>query len=144
MFETELIKIPKGEFVIGSTRKSVEELITRFPGTERKLLEREMPQHKLYFSEYYIGKYPVIVKEFAVFVNKTGYVTTAEKNKSGFVFNPGFAEVEGADWRHPLGKESDITILCHESLSGGRQYKKQDQDKCIYPFHNINQPILYI
>lgn len=108
MKEPELVKIPAGEFLMGSTREEIEELSKRFPEVEKKLLEREIPQHKVNLPEYLIGKYPMTNKEFAVFVKETGYITTAEKEGSGFVFTPKFNEVKDADWQHPFGPKSNI------------------------------------
>ncbi len=108
MKEPELVKIPAGEFFMGSTPEEIEELLKRFPKTEKELLEREIPQHKVYLPEYFIGKYPVPNKEFAVFVKEAGYKTTAEEQGSGFVFVPEFKEVKSANWQHPFGPDSNI------------------------------------
>lgn len=106
--KTELIKIPAGEFLMGSTRETIEDLLKRFPETERQLLEREIPQHKAFLREYFIGKYPVTNNEFSFFVKESGYITTAEKKGTGYVFTPKFNEVKGANWKHPFGLNSGI------------------------------------
>ncbi len=108
MIEPKLIKIPAGEVFIGSTREKIEKLLKRFHKIEKELLEREIPQHKVYLPKYFIGKYPVTNKEFAVFVKETGYKTTAEEQGSGFVFAPEFKKVKGANWQHPFGPKSNI------------------------------------
>lgn len=108
VIEPQLIRIPTGGFLMGSARESVEKLLERFPEVERELLEREIPQHKVYLGEYSIGKYPVTNEEFVAFVEGTGYITTAEKEGTGVVFTPKFNQLEGADWRHPFGPDSKI------------------------------------
>ena len=93
---------------MGSTKKQISDLFNKFPDIETKLLEREIPQHKPYLKEFQIGKYPIINKEFEIFINGTKYKTTAEKEGSGFVFNPGFTVTKRANWKHPFGPNSDI------------------------------------
>ncbi len=56
---SELILIPSGEFLMGS------------PQDEGR--DDEHPQHRVYLDAYYIGKYEVTNKQFAKFVNETGY-----------------------------------------------------------------------
>jgi len=106
--EPTLVKIPSGEFLMGSRKEEIEELLKRFPEVDRRLLERELPQHRVYLGDYYIGRYLVTNGEFSVFVKETGYITTAQKLGSGFVFTPGFAQVKDADWKHPQGPDSNI------------------------------------
>ncbi len=108
MTKPELIKIPAGEFFMGSTSEEIRKLLKRFPEIEKQLLERETPQHKVCLPEYFIGKYPVTNKEYAEFIKETGHKTTAEKEGSGFVFVPDFKEVKGANWQHPFGPKSNI------------------------------------
>ena len=93
---------------MGSTREQIRDLLKRFPETDKRLLERELPQHKVFLKEYYIGKTPVTNREFLIFLKETNYITTAEKEGSGIVFTPGFNEIKGADWKHPQGPDSNI------------------------------------
>lgn len=43
----------------------------------------EQPQHRVYVSEFYIGRYPVTNTQFGAFVKATNYRTTAEKEGGG-------------------------------------------------------------
>jgi formylglycine-generating enzyme required for sulfatase activity len=106
--EPKLITIPAGEFIMGSTDIDVDGLSRRFPEVERNLLLREIPQHSVFLPEYKIGKYLVTNREFSEFVRETGYITTAEKKESGFVFLPKFNEVTGANWLCPFGPGTTI------------------------------------
>jgi formylglycine-generating enzyme required for sulfatase activity len=85
----------------------------------------EGPIHAVEVSTYSIGRHAVTNAEFARFVEATGYVTTAEQFGDSFVFAgllpddfpptrgvaaaPWWRQVEGADWWHPEGPQSDIT-----------------------------------
>ena len=63
----ELIRIPADEFLMGSD------------GTkDRGALEREFPQHCVYVSEFYIGKYPVTNMQYNTFVKATQYKPPAD------------------------------------------------------------------
>lgn len=84
----------------------------------------EGPTHDVELPGYRIGTHTVTNDEFAVFVDATGYVTTAEQFGNSFVFGgllpddfpptraiasaPWWREVDGADWRHPEGPHSSI------------------------------------
>ncbi len=74
----------------------------------------ERPCSTVPLSDFYIGKYPVTVDQFRVFVEATGYKTTAEQQGYGFDWvslNPDSTEhnawvkVLGASWHHPYGPE---------------------------------------
>lgn len=108
MIKIQMIEIPSGEFLMGSTKKEIKYYLKKFPDIDKRLLERELPQHKVFLGKYKIGKYPVTNDEFGEFISSTGYITLAEKEGFGNVFNPTFSSVKGADWRHPLGPNSDI------------------------------------
>ncbi len=73
--------IPAGPFTMGS-------------GDPRATDER--PAHEVHLSAYYIDRYEVTNAQFKVFVEATGYLTTAEQE-------------DGISWRHPEGPESDIS-----------------------------------
>ncbi len=105
---SELIKVPAGKFLMGSSKEQVVKLVKQFPEVDKRLFEREVPQHEVFLEEYSIGKYPITNEEFAEFIKDSNYQTTAEKIGSGFVFTPKFREVVGANWKHPQGPEINI------------------------------------
>jgi formylglycine-generating enzyme len=85
----------------------------------------EGPVHPVDLDAYRIGIYTVTNDDFAAFVDATGHRTTAGQYGSSFVFAgllpddfpptravsdaPWWREVEGADWRHPEGPQSDVS-----------------------------------
>lgn len=93
---------------MGSSQKDIDNIIKQNPEFEKRLLDRELPQSQIYLNSYEISKYEITNEEFAEFVNDTKYITTAEEEGTGCVFNPKFNIVEGADWKHPFGKDSTI------------------------------------
>lgn len=60
--EPEMIRIPAGEFLMGSE-----------PVNDPHTHPRERPQHTLYLSEYHLAKTPVTNAEYAAFVGATGH-----------------------------------------------------------------------
>ena len=100
-------KVPKGLYTVG-TKKGIKSTL--------ELQQFDMP-------EVYIGIYPVINSLFEIFIEETGYITTAEKNGFGKVYysrfkkngkgsiwnkSSGSKDVKGACWHQPAGPESSL------------------------------------
>jgi formylglycine-generating enzyme required for sulfatase activity len=99
----DLVPIPKGQFVMGS--RDDNELAW----------EDEKPQHKLEIPyDYWIGKHPVTNAQFGEFVRSTAFETRAEGEGWGWVWdtsNGQWGKEEGANWRNPLGTNSNVAVL---------------------------------
>ncbi|MCP4648026.1 MAG: formylglycine-generating enzyme family protein, partial [bacterium] len=96
------IKIPKGLYTIG-TKKALKASL--------ELQQFEMPQ-------VYIGKYPVTNSLFEIFIEQTGYVTTAEKKGSGTVYNARYQKTGNtASWRKAAGSQ-DVKGACWYQPTG--------------------------
>ena len=110
----ETVKVPAGEFIMGRTRKQVDEVIKQCvkagnsKSNCKRWYEDQLPQHTVYVDDFEIAKYPLTVAQFEIFVKETGHRTTAEKKGSGWVWTGKWEERKGADWRHPHGPDSDI------------------------------------
>lgn len=119
---TDLVRIPAGEFLLGSDRHYPE----------------EAPQHRVRVSAFKLQRAPVTNRQFAQFVSDTNYVTVAERPldadeyphltldqraAGSLVFQESDGPVDlrnwrlwwtwriGADWRHPFGEGSSIDDL---------------------------------
>jgi formylglycine-generating enzyme required for sulfatase activity len=92
-----MILIPAGEFLMGSN-----------PRVDPNASDREQPQHLVYLPDYYLAKTPVTNAQFLAFVKATGYQTSAELEGWGWVYTGEVKQIEGADWQHPCGPQSDI------------------------------------
>lgn len=55
-FPIEFLHIPAGEFLMGSD-----------PQKDKDAQDNEQPQHRVYVSEFYMGRYPITNSQFAVF-----------------------------------------------------------------------------
>ena len=98
-----MVYVPAGSFLRGSADWDVE------------AYEEEKPQRELYLDAFWIDQTPVTNGMFLRFVNETAYRTQAEKEGGSYVFTQSsdgyWDEVDGANWRHPLGPESNLTDL---------------------------------
>jgi len=109
----QFLLIPSGAYTIGSKAPT--------PG--------ELPEQQIQIHDFFMGKYPVINALFEVFVERTGYTTTAEKKGFGVVYEGRFRkikdektgqyrfawnathswkEVKGAYWYQPTGPGSTL------------------------------------
>jgi len=91
--------IPAGSFFMGSP-----------PGAGPKAAG---PRHEVYLDDYYMGVYEVSNRQFLIFVEETGYVTTVEKqSRAGRIYgawkNREWGGVKGVSWRTPEGEGSTL------------------------------------
>jgi sulfatase modifying factor 1 len=124
-----MARIPGGEFSMGANDPPDMDDV----GMKATLDAR--PIHRVYVDSFYIDKTDVTNAQFAEFVKATGYVTVAERKPraedfpgappenlvaGSVVFAPPdhpvplnnhlqwWTYIPGANWRHPLGPQSDI------------------------------------
>jgi sulfatase modifying factor 1 len=108
-----MIQLAGGEFLMGSE--------DRFAYPD----DGEGPVRKVVLSPFWIDACAVSNADFQRFVEATGFETEAERYGWSFVFGgflpddfpptravanaPWWRQVEGADWRHPEGPQSDLS-----------------------------------
>ena len=66
VFEPQMVRIPAGTFLMGSTKEQAAQAIK--DGLDKQYVEWEQPQHTVELSEYSIGKYPVTNREYQAFL----------------------------------------------------------------------------
>jgi formylglycine-generating enzyme required for sulfatase activity len=94
----ELVRVPAGKFLMGSADSDKDAEIN------------EKPQHTVSLDEYLIGKYDVTNAQFRVFVQATGYKTTAETVGKAYAYDgSNWVYRSGADWQHPWGSNSTLS-----------------------------------
>ncbi|MCD4722217.1 MAG: formylglycine-generating enzyme family protein, partial [Desulfobacula sp.] len=96
--------VPEGKYTIG-TKKSIKSSL--------ELQQFDMP-------EVYISIYPVTNSLFEIFIEETGYITTAEKLGYGRVYSSRFRKnATGSTWNKSAGSE-DIKGACwHKPFGPG-------------------------
>jgi formylglycine-generating enzyme len=124
-----MVWIPGGEFSMGANDPP------DMDDVGMKATRDARPVHRVYVDGFYIDKTDVTNAQFAEFVKATQYVTVAERKPraedvpgaspeelvaGAVVFTPPdhpvslndytqwWTYIKGADWRHPLGPQSDI------------------------------------
>jgi len=112
-FYNQYILIPEGEYIVGGKHPK----------------KNEKAERKVHLSPFYIGKFPITNSLFEIFIEKTGYRTTAEKIGYGTVYHGRYRRkvdektgletltwssalvnktVQGACWYQPLGPGSTL------------------------------------
>jgi formylglycine-generating enzyme required for sulfatase activity len=95
-YYNQYILIPAGEYTVGVKSPK----------------NGERPLKKIHLEPFYFGKFPVTNALFEIFVEKTGYKTTAEKIGYGIVYHGRYQRVidektglETFDWRSTLSSD---------------------------------------
>ncbi len=107
--ELDCVLIPAGQFQMGSPREDIDRRLQELDaGWEKDWLRRyadfEMTPHEVVLSQpYYIGKTEVTHKQFATFVESTGYVTEAESKGIGISHAKGLFRNQSPEytWKTP-------------------------------------------
>ena len=71
------VQIPAGEFIMGSD-----------PKRDKESQKNERPEHKMFLPEFYMGRYPVTVVQFRVFVEQAKYKPQDEDCLKDFATRP--------------------------------------------------------
>jgi formylglycine-generating enzyme required for sulfatase activity len=109
----EMVLVPAGEFIMGSTPEDIVNLLRRHPKANAAIRQDEMPQHRVFLEAFYIDRYEVTNARFQQFVQVTGYRTQAEREGGGKIRTgeKTWVQVPDATWRAPRGKGSSIARL---------------------------------
>jgi iron(II)-dependent oxidoreductase len=90
----EMVFVPKGEFIMGSTREDIDRLRKRLPVKDRELFEDEMPLGAITLDGYYADVFPVTNERFSKFCQATGY------------------EAQGKWQEHTEGRKEQHPVVC--------------------------------
>ncbi len=108
------IYIPEGEFLMGSTQEHTTLAYASCSDCEAKHLAVEMPQHRVYLDGYWIDQTEVTNAMYAKFVDDTKYITQAEENGWGWVYNAStntWEDKQGVNWQHPFDANKGIEAM---------------------------------
>lgn len=103
VFEPQMVKIPAGKFLMGSTKEQAEQAIKA--GLDKKYVEWELPQHTVDLSEYSIGKYPITNREYQAFVRDAKYKPPQGWDGEQFPAEKGSHPVVNVSW-------DDANVYC--------------------------------
>lgn len=115
-----MVRIPAGSFVMGSSETDIAWAMTTLAQGQPISLENEFPFHKVRISRpFYISATEVTVAQFKAFVDETGYITDAEDEKGGQVFNSRnrrFEKKDGSSWKDPgwtITRDQPVTMISY-------------------------------
>ncbi|MFC1596576.1 SUMF1/EgtB/PvdO family nonheme iron enzyme [Planctomycetota bacterium] len=146
----QMVLIPPGEFLMGSTEEEIEELLKE--GEEEGWLNRDLanrissegPQHTARISKpFRLAATEVTVGQFKEFVQSTEYETEAEKDGQG---GRGFVEVAGVwtweqkpdfNWRNPGAEQTDqhpvVNVSSNDAVAFCRWLSEQEGRPYLLP-----------
>ena len=101
-FEPQMVRIPAGEFLMGTPEEDVDALREKHGG-DRRWWNAQTPQRKVHLSDYEIGKYPVTNFEYRAFVQDTGHQP------------PG--HWEGDQYPEELGGHPVVYVTWHDAVA---------------------------
>ena len=110
--DSKMVLVPAGEFIMGTSQSQLQKIVQgrRDADALKKIFAHEQPQHRVYLDSFYIDKYEVTNRQFKKFVDATGYVTDAEEQGWGYLWEGSneWPRPKGASWRAPRGHGSSI------------------------------------
>lgn len=134
----EMVEIPAGSFIMGSTREQVDALIK--DGLKKVWVEPELDQHRVNLGAYEIGKYPVSNIEYQQFVDEAGYTVPSHWEGGRFQRDKGDHPVVGVSWEDAQAYCAWLSSITskHYALPKEAQWEKAARgDKGnIYPWGN--------
>lgn len=131
----EMILIPAGEFLMGSTQQEVREAEIKW-GLKEGLLASETPQHTVYVDAFYIDKYEVTNVQYKKFVDETGYRVPAVPTREEVI----------AALKSELGEEAEISDsqINANAQELTRTLSPWAWKDGIYPPGKANHPVVLI
>ena len=114
-----LVCLPGGAFTMGSSTAEIRRIRNDW-NVEENLVQPESPAHSVKISlPFLVGKYPVTVGQFRLFVSETAYRTVAEGQGWGWVYDKAkkhWTKKSGASWKNPgfeIWDDQPVTMICH-------------------------------
>jgi formylglycine-generating enzyme required for sulfatase activity len=135
--DMKLVKIPAGEFVMGSG-ESLESLAKAFPAYEPRrfaVLDDDPPHRVRITKPFFMGVHEVTIGQFKRFLAETGYRTEPERDGTGgWGYNPETQEIEGRNpkysWRNPGFPQADdhpvVNITWNDAVEFCRWLSKKE------------------
>lgn len=99
VFEPQMVRIPAGKFLMGTTKEQAAQVVKEGGEDWKKWVEWEQPQHSVELSEYSIGKYPITNREYQAFVRDAKYNPPQGWDGDQFPAEKGSHPVVNVSWK---------------------------------------------
>lgn len=103
------IQINSGYYEIGIDKEHIQVVVDSLHSEKIKSrhLSASAPSHRVFINEFRISSNLVTYSEFKNFIEDTSYITEAENEGWGWVWESGWRKVSGASWISPFMNEYD-------------------------------------
>ncbi len=95
-----MITIPAGPFWMGTAPQEIREVHRLARGNRLEWFKRELPAHQVALPDFQLGRYPVTVKEFSVFVEAGGYAQESLWSTAGWQWRTRSQVTHPEYWGH--------------------------------------------
>lgn len=138
VFEPQVVRIPAGKFLMGSTPEQAKQSIDA--GAYKDWVEGEQPQHTVELSEYSIGKYPITNREYQAFVRDAKYNPPRGWDGDQFPDEKGSHPVVSVSWddANEYCKWLSVKTKKNYRLPTEAEWEKaaRGEDGRVYPWGN--------
>jgi len=132
-----LVRIEPGEFLMGTTKDQLDQLTRLLPASKREWLDDEQPQHPVKITRpFFLGIHEVIVGQFRLFAEKSGYRTEAEKDGKGsyvwYETKKAWVRDPLKNWRKPGFPQTDehpVVCVSHNDAMAFCQWLSQNEGR---------------
>jgi formylglycine-generating enzyme required for sulfatase activity len=142
VFEPQIVKIPAGKFLMGSTPEQIAQAIE--DGIDKDWVQNETPQHTIELSDYSIGKYPITNREYQAFVRDAKFKPPNGWDGDQFPDGKGSHPIVNVSW-------DDATAYCKWlGEKSGKAYRlpteaewekaARGEDGRVYPWGDVFDP----
>jgi formylglycine-generating enzyme required for sulfatase activity len=112
MIEPTMIQIPAGPFAMGTSETQINLLSIRDDlakkWKDKGYFSRESPQHIVTLESYFIGKYPVTVGEYRVFITMGGYLSKGYWTDAGWNWRETAGKIKPDYWEDRIFTKNDM------------------------------------
>jgi len=120
----EFVRVPAGEFLMGTSEAEIKALIARF-GEVRSKVAAEKPRHRVRITRSFLmGRFEVTVGQFGRFVEAAGYKTDAERGGGSKVFGADdtWEKKPKANWQNRGFKQTKAHPVVCVSWNDAREF----------------------
>jgi formylglycine-generating enzyme required for sulfatase activity len=108
-----------GNFELGVDSGEVDNIVSMTHGRKIKkdFIAASSPLKKIHYNQFYIKKKLITAAEFRKFIQSTSYVTEAEKEGWGWVWNNKWQKEQNVSWKKPfIGENIDYCSIYDENF----------------------------